>query len=129
MASISDGEAHWVIQGTGGRTGGSRSMPPPAGRRQGVTGQLADGDGEGGGAEGRPARRSRQTEQDRRGEEVEQQRQRQHGPPGPGERHGGDDKAGGRDDQGRVTANGGDHGGLALVPGGAAPVTGAAAAA
>src|ERR1700690_2787841 len=125
MASISDGDAYWVIQGTGWRTGRSLSMARAPGRRQGVTGQLADGDGEGGGAEGRPARRSRQPEQDRRSKEVEQQRQRQQGPPGPGERHGGDDKAGGRDDQGRVTANGGDHGGLALVPGGAAPVTGA----
>ena len=49
--------------------------------RQGVTGQLSDDDGQGGGANRRPARRGRQPEQGRRGEEVEQQRNRQPGPP------------------------------------------------
>src|SRR5579859_5239851 len=124
MASISDGDAYWVIGGTGWRTGRSLSMARAAGRRQGAAGQLADDDREGGGADGRPARRAGQVEQGRRGEEVEQQGQRQRGPPGPGQRHGRDDQAGRRDQQGRVAGDGGDHGGGAPVPGGAAPVPG-----
>src|SRR5580693_436609 len=129
MASIRDGDAYWVIQGTGWRTGRSLSMARAPGGRQGVAGQLADPDGQGGGAEGLPGRRGGQVEQSGRREEVEQQRQRQRGPPGPGESHGGDDEAGGGDDQGRVAAHGGDHGGLAGFPGGAAAGVGAAAAA
>src|ERR1700722_12054313 len=111
MASISDGDAYWVIQGTGWRSGRSLSMARTPGRRQSATGELADDDGEGGGAQGGPARRGGQVEQGRRGKEVEQQRQRQHGPPGPDQRHGGDDEAGRCDEQGRVAGNGGDHGG------------------
>src|ERR1700734_2512397 len=102
MASISDGDAYWVIEGTGWRTGRSLSMARAPGRRQGATGELPDGDGEGGGADGRPARRGGQVEQGRRGEEVERERQRQRGPPGPGQRHGGHDEAGRGDEQGRV---------------------------
>src|ERR1700722_3001074 len=113
MASISDGDAYWVIQGTGWRTGRSLSMARTPGRRQGVAGQLADGDGEGGGAQGGPARRGGQVEQGRRGEEVERQGQRQRGPSRPDQRHGGDDEAGRGDEQGLFAADGGDHGGWA----------------
>src|ERR1700684_3862871 len=102
MASMSDGDAYWVTQGTGWRTGRILSMARTSGRRQGAAGQLADRDREGGGGERRPTRRGGEAEQARGGEEVEQQRQRQPGLPGPGDRHGGDDQAGGGDDEGGI---------------------------